>query len=357
MYNVIGSKVIDMKKKDVINLIKFHIDKNDKEFRSTSYEIAKDFNKNGDEELSRYIMSLLGGYNTFSPQYAEVKSDFFEKISNPIKSFNIPECISKDLIGVLNAIKKNTGVNKFLFVGESGTGKTEAAKQLAKVLDRDLYSVNFTNVVDSKLGQTSKNLVSVFDDINSLKSPNKVIILLDELDSIALDRINTNDLREMGRVTSTLLKEFDNMDPNIVIIATTNLYKKLDKALIRRFDYVVDFNRYEKEDLKEITCSLVENEISCYKHLKMDTRIVKKIFDMSNINEYPGTLKNIIRTSVAFSNTEDDYDYLVKLYEKFLNKKFPDNINELSKEGFSLREIEKLTGKSKSSVQRGLKYE
>ena len=161
----------------------------------------------------------------------------------------------------------------------------------------------------------------------------------------------------MGRVTSTLLKEFDNMDPNIVIIATTNLYKKLDKALIRRFDYVVDFNRYEKEDLKEITCSLVENEISCYKHLKMDTRIVKKIFDMSNINEYPGTLKNIIRTSVAFSNTEDDYDYLVKLYEKFLNKKFPDDINELSKEGFSLREIEKLTGKSKSSVQRGLKYE
>ena len=89
-----------MKKKDVINLIKFHIDKNDKEFRSVSYEIAKDFNKNGDEELSRYIMSLLGGYNTFTPQYAEVKSDFFEKISNPIKSFNIPECISKDLIGV-----------------------------------------------------------------------------------------------------------------------------------------------------------------------------------------------------------------------------------------------------------------
>ncbi len=346
-----------MKKKDVINLIKFHIDDNEKEFRNVSYEIAKDFNKNGDEELSRYIMALLGGVNTFSPQYTEIKSNFFEKVSSPIKNFNIPECISKDLIGVLNAIKKNTGVNKFLFVGESGTGKTEAAKQIAKVLNRDLYSINFPNIVDSKLGQTSKNLINVFDDINSLKNPNQIIILFDELDSIALDRVNSNDLREMGRVTSTLLKEFDKLDPNIIIIATTNLYKELDKALIRRFDYVIDFNRYTNEDLKDIMCSLVENEISNYKYLKMDTRIVKKIFDLSNIKEYPGTLKNLIRTSVAFSNTEDEYDYLVKLYEKFLNKKFPDNINELSKEGFSLREIEKLTGKSKSSVQRGLKYE
>ena len=302
-------------------------------------------------------MSLLGGYNTFSPKYQEVKNDFFEKISNPIKTFNIPECISKDLQGVLNAIKKNTGVNKFLFEGDSGTGKTEAAKQIAKILNRDLYSVNFTNIVDSKLGQTSKNLVNVFNDINCLKNPNKIIILFDELDSIVLDRINSNDLREMGRVTSTLLREFDNIDPNIIIIATTNLYKELDKALIRRFDYVVNFNRYEKEDLKEITCSLVENEISNYKHLKMDTRIIKKIFDMSNTHEYPGTLKNLVRTSVAFSNTEDEYDYLVKLYEKFLNKKFPDNISDLSNEGFSLREIEKLTGKSKSSIQRGLKCE
>ena len=55
----------------------------------------------------------------------------------------------------------------------------------------------------------------------------------------------------MGRVTSTLLKEFDNLNERILLIATTNLYKQFDKALLRRFDYIVDFNRYSKEDLED----------------------------------------------------------------------------------------------------------
>ena len=83
--------------------------------------------------------------------------------------------------------------------------------------------MQFDRIVDSKLGQTSKNLIQVFDDINCLKQPDKVIILFDEIDAIALDRINSNDLREMGRVTSTLLKEFDNLNERILLIANYKL--------------------------------------------------------------------------------------------------------------------------------------
>ncbi len=56
-------------------------------------------------------------------------------------------------------------------------------------------------------------------------------------------------LREMGRVTSSLLKNLDRMDERIVLVATTNLFEYFDKALIRRFDSVIDFNRYSQEDL------------------------------------------------------------------------------------------------------------
>ena len=110
-------------------------------------------------------------------------------------------------------------------------------------------------MIDSKLGQTNKNIASVFAEINMIPYSNKVVILFDEIDVIALDRVNRNDVREMGRVTSTILREFDrltDLNKEIVIIATTNLYSNFDKALIRRFDAVINFNRYSKEDLLEV---------------------------------------------------------------------------------------------------------
>ena len=346
-----------MKKKNVINLIKYHIDKNDKEFRNEAYEIASSFQKNGDEELARYVMALLSNANTFSPQSMNEYSEFFIKIDDPSNSFKIPVSIEKDIMGILNAVNKKSNVNKFLFVGDSGTGKTEAAKQIARILDRELYSVQFDRIVDSKLGQTSKNLIQVFDDINNLRNPEKVIILFDEIDAIALDRINSNDLREMGRVTSTLLKEFDRMDERILLIATTNLYKQFDKALLRRFDFVVDFNRYSKEDLSEIADGILSSELKKYSNIKPDLKILHKIYDLTNTLPYPGDLKNIIRSAVAFSDLENEYGYLSKIYEALLGNKSVDNLKELQEQGFTVREIEKLTGIPKSSVAREINNE
>lgn len=64
--------------------------------------------------------------------------------------------------------------------------------------------VDFSALIDSKLGQTQKNLTELFKEINQFMQPEKVLVLFDEIDAIALDRTNANDLREMGRVTSTL---------------------------------------------------------------------------------------------------------------------------------------------------------
>lgn len=346
-----------MKKKNVINLIKYHIDENEKDFRNEAYKVATLFQENGDDELARYIMALLSNVNTFSPQSMEDNSEFFIKINNPSNSFKVPKPVEKDIMGILNAVNKKASVNKFLFVGDSGTGKTEASKQIARILDRDLYSVQFDRIVDSKLGQTSKNLIQVFDDINSLKQPEKVIILFDEIDALALDRVNSNDLREMGRVTSTLLKEFDQLDERILLIATTNLYKQFDKALLRRFDFVVDFNRYQKEDLVEISNSIIEHELKKYSNLKPDFKTLEKIYNIVKKMPYPGDLKNIIRSSIAFSDMSNDYGYLSKLYESLVGPIPTDNLKELQEKGFTVREIEKLTGVSKSSVSRGINNE
>ena len=241
-----------------------------------------------------------------------------------------------------------------MFQGAPGTGKTETAKHIARILDRELFVVDFAFIIDCKLGQTGKNIAKLFDEINNLVSPEKVVILFDEIDALALDRTDSKDIREMGRATTSVLKGLEGLNKNILLIATTNLYDHFDKALVRRFDSVIDFNRYSREDLLEISEIILNYYLSKFKNTGKNIRLFKKIISSIDNIPYPGDLKNIIKTSLAFSNPNEEYDYLKRLYITISENKDID-LKTLKKKGFTVREIEILTGISKSQVSRELK--
>lgn len=343
-----------MKKKNILNLIKYYSEKNDTGFRNEAYEIAKDFDENGDPQLAEYIMAMLSSTNTFVPQINSNEMRLLEKVTITTDSLPLPEAIQQDIIGIINAIGHNAGINKFLFEGMPGTGKTETAKHIARILERELYTIDFSLVIDSKLGQTQKNIVELFNEINSFNNPEMVIILLDEIDALALDRTNSNDLREMGRATSAILKGLDTLDERVVLIATTNLFEHFDRALIRRFDSVINFDRYTMEDLIDISAILLNEYLSKFKTAGKNARLFKKIISLMNPVLMPGELKNLIKTSLAFSNPGEEFNYLKRLYQAITNNTELD-INVLTNQGFSVREIEILTGISKSQVARSLK--
>ena len=69
---------------------------------------------------------------------------------------------------------------------------------------------------------------------------------------------------------------------------------------------------------------------------------------------YPADLKNLIRTAVAFSDPDDELDYFRRLYYTVTGEK-SENLNKLKNQNFTLREIEILSKKPKSSVARELK--
>ena len=343
-----------MKKKSVLNLIKYYSEENDAGFRSEAYEIAKDFDESGDYQLAEYIMALMSNANTFVPQMSENESALFEKIESSGDSLWLPDPVTQDILGIVHAVAHKAGINKFLFQGAPGTGKTEAVKQLSRILNRDIYMVDFAAVIDSKLGQTQKNISSLFKEINNFVHPENVIILFDEIDAIALDRTNTNDLREMGRATSSMLKGMDYMDERVVLVATTNLYEHFDKALIRRFDFVIDFKRYTKGDLMSIAEELLNNFLVKYKLAHKDLRLFRKIIGLMEPIPYPGDLKNIIRTAVAFSDPDDGMDYFRRLYYA-VNSKQPQDLKKLKSQKFTIREIEILSRIPRSTVARELK--
>ncbi len=343
-----------MKKKNILNLIKYHVEENDLGFRDEAYEIAKTFDSMGDYQLAEYIIALLSNANTFIPQASSDDLSSFQKVDVSGTPLPVPELIKDDIIGIINAVGHNVGINKFLFEGAPGTGKTESVKHVARIMGRDLYGVDFTRIVDSKLGQTSKNISDLFDEINNLSHPENVLILFDEIDAISLDRTDANDLREMGRATTSVLKGLDGLNDRVVLIATTNLFEHFDKALVRRFDSVIDFNRYSRDDLLEISEFLVDFYLNKFKFAGRNIRIFRKIMSLMDKLPYPADLENMIKVSIAFSNPGDEYDYLKKLYFTIVGKDGLE-LQEMKEKGFTLREIEFLTGVSKSQVSRELK--
>jgi len=342
-----------MKKQNIMNLVRYHVEKNEEAFISEVAEIARDFERSGDSAMANYLMELVSSANYYIPQSSYKNLHYLTKVDYANTPLLLPEIIEEDILGITRAISEKAELSKFLFYGAPGTGKTESAYQIARILGRDLLQVNFEQLIDSRLGETARNVSVLFDEINHLAF-GKIIILMDEIDALVLDRINVNDLREMGRVTSTFIKELDRLKENVVIIATTNLLNNFDKAIVRRFDATISFDRYSNEDLVEIADALLSSTLKKNTNSRQDMRLFNKILNNLEKIPYPGDLKQIIKTSVAFSSEVNEYDYLRKIYFSLNNNREID-IQKLKEEGYTTREIEILSRIPKSSVSRKLK--
>ena len=343
-----------MKKQNLVNLIRYHVEKNDEAFITEVAEIAKDFDANDDSSTAQYLMELVSNTNYYVPQTSYRNLKYLTKMEYSSKPLLLPNALEEDVVGISKTINKKLGLSKFLFYGAPGSGKTESAYKIARMLNRDILSRSFEQLIDSRLGETAKNVVKLFDEINHLPY-NRAIILFDEIDSLVLDRINSNDLREMGRVTSVFLKELERLNEHIVIIATTNLIDKFDKALLRRFDAIISFDRYSKEDLIEIADSMLRATLRNVKSAKISMRLFNKILGNMEKIPYPGDLKQIIKTAIAFCDDSSEYDYLRKMYINLYGLSGAIDIQDLSTQGYTTREIEILSKIPKSSVSRKLR--
>lgn len=138
---------------------------------------------------------------------------------------------------------------KLLFVGPPGSGKTMTAEALAGELKLPLFVIRLESLITRFMGETASKLRLVFDE--TLKR--RGVYLFDEFDAIGSRRSATNDVAEMRRVLNSFLQLME--QPNAtdsILIGATNHPELLDRALLRRFDSILEFSAPSDEQIKTI---------------------------------------------------------------------------------------------------------
>ncbi|MDI1266281.1 MAG: AAA family ATPase [bacterium] len=127
--------------------------------------------------------------------------------------------------------------------GPPGTGKTLLAGHIAARLNRPFYVVRLDSVISSLLGDTAKNIRTVFDYVPSRNA----VLFLDEMDAVAKLRDDRHELGELKRVVNTVIQGLDSLDEHAVVIGATNHPQLLDSAIWRRFPYKIELKTPETE--------------------------------------------------------------------------------------------------------------
>lgn len=136
--------------------------------------------------------------------------------------------------------------NKILLYGHTGCGKTTTAKALATALDKPIIIIDLSTLISSRIGETSKNIKSLFDKAKR----DKAVLFLDEFDQIGKMRgQDDKDVGEMRRLVNTLIQLIDYLSNDSVLICATNTYDLIDTALLRRFQIKLKFELPSSEEL------------------------------------------------------------------------------------------------------------
>jgi SpoVK/Ycf46/Vps4 family AAA+-type ATPase len=137
---------------------------------------------------------------------------------------------------------------RLLFQGPPGCGKTLAAAVLAGEMGLPLMTVRLDALFSRFLGATGVQLRAIFAEMP--RRPG--VYLFDEFDAVAKARGDSQDVGEMNRVVTAFLQLVDADVSGSILVAATNHVELLDRAVFRRFDVIVPFEKPTREQLVEL---------------------------------------------------------------------------------------------------------
>ncbi len=124
---------------------------------------------------------------------------------------------------------KKTGGGVLLY-GPPGTGKTMIAKAIANEVGAKFYAVKGSDIVSKWVGDSEKNINSLFQEANK---QDRAIIFIDEMDSLIGRRgLDTHNDKRVNEFLQQI-DGFAGRNPNLLLLGATNRPWDIDSAAMR----------------------------------------------------------------------------------------------------------------------------
>lgn len=198
-------------------------------------EIAENLNKRPEK-----VKKKNDGDNAKNEEDEDVKKWQAAKVPN-IKFSDVAglEDVKKAItIRMINPIKypdkykmygKKTGGGVLLY-GPPGTGKTMIAKAIANEVGAKFYAVKGSDIVSKWVGDSEKNINSLFEEANK---QDRAIIFIDEMDSLIGKRgVDTHNDKRVNEFLQQI-DGFAGRNPNLLLLGATNRPWDIDSAAMR----------------------------------------------------------------------------------------------------------------------------
>ena len=250
---------------------------------SSAMRLADRLDEDGEAKLSQRIRKLTEraskpAGSTFAQQGlpADIESrQFLVEQTHPIGSPQYPVLPEPTALEILRFVELNRrsgdlvslgleAPSTLLLFGPPGCGKTMTAAAIACDLKLPMFTVRLDSLLGSFLGNSAKNLRSVFD--NAFKQP--CVLLLDEFDVLGKMRDDAQEVGEVKRLVGTLLQNLDRVKDGQLLIAATNHHHTLDTAIWRRFDVTLQLNLPSVAERSRIISSRIPD--SCWSKTEIE---------------------------------------------------------------------------------------
>lgn len=202
-------------------------------------------------KMSSEFVDYLSGFSndTLIEKYAK-------KISTNESLKRDAHLIPSTKIDTLKAILESDQPSSILFYGKPGTGKTELAKTIAKIIGLELYAIN---ILDSD-GEDDRNLRKrALFAVQNHPSMSEQIILVDECDQLINSKPNYYFRSGSNDDQKAWLNEYlDNNKCKTIWI--TNSIESIDDSIIRRFNYILEFDELSNVQREKILKTISDKD-------------------------------------------------------------------------------------------------
>lgn len=251
-------------------LLQSHSSGDDERFYAVALQVAAAEARNGHETLARDLRAIVDQAKTRTSaskarfnvvQIAQPMGEAAELLDARLPEFSVKDLVLADSVRerVMRVIHEQRQMSRLqahglrprqrlLFTGPPGCGKTMTASAIASELRLPLFVVRLDALITRYLGESANKLRLIFDSVNQ----SRAVYLFDEFDSIGYSRDGGQDVGEMRRVLNAFLVFIESMHSHSLVIAATNHGSRLDKALYRRFDDLIEFSLPGDDEIRQM---------------------------------------------------------------------------------------------------------